>query len=150
MEALIPVALLLVGWGAGRVAEQRHYRSIKLREAMQLARPAVTFETVPGDRRVARAALAVGSVVVANDYFKLFLSSFRMLVGGEMRSFSSLLDRARREAILRMKQSCPGADLYLNTRLETSSIGGGQGNGIPSVEVFAYATAIYFEKEQAV
>jgi uncharacterized protein YbjQ (UPF0145 family) len=149
MEVLIPVGLLLVGWVAGRTAESRHYRAIRARESAQLEHPAVTLKTVPGDRRVARTALAVGSVVVANDYFKMFVSSLRSIVGGEVRSFSSLLDRGRREALLRMKESSPGAHLYLNTRFETASIGGDMKQGIPCVEVMAYATAVYFEEERA-
>ena len=58
----------------------------------------------------------------------------------------TLIDRARREAVLRMKESCPEADLVINLRLETSSITKGRGKQIGSVEVLAYGTAIYFCK----
>ena len=56
----------------------------------------------------------------------------------------SLLDRAKREAILRMKQSCPDADLYLNCRLETSTIARGKKDNVACVEIVAYSTAIKF------
>ena len=55
------------------------------------------------------------------------------------------MDRARREAILRLKESCLDATQIINLRIETSSIYKGKGNQIGSVEVFAYATAIYTE-----
>jgi uncharacterized protein YbjQ (UPF0145 family) len=55
------------------------------------------------------------------------------------------LDRARREAILRMKESCKKADEIINLRIETSSISKGRGRSIGSVEVLAYATALYRE-----
>ncbi|MFT5162439.1 MAG: hypothetical protein ACI9FJ_001015, partial [Alteromonadaceae bacterium] len=49
----------------------------------------------------------------------------------------------RREAILRLKESCPGANQVINLRIETSSITKGNANQIGAVEVLAYATAIY-------
>ena len=47
------------------------------------------------------------------------------------------------EAILRMKESCPGASEIINLRIVTSSISQGQGNQVGSVEVLASGTAIY-------
>ena len=55
----------------------------------------------------------------------------------------TLLDRARREAILRLKESCSGATQVINLRIETSSISKGEGDSIGSVEVLAYGTALY-------
>ena len=43
-----------------------------------------------------------------------------------------------------MKESVPGAHVYLNTRLETSTISNGQGKSVGCVEVLAYSTAITF------
>jgi uncharacterized protein YbjQ (UPF0145 family) len=145
---LFPFSLLLVGWISGRVIERRHYQSIHARERRFLTRPAVTLKTLPDDRPVASASLAVGSVVVASDYFRNFAFSFRKLIGGEVRAYASLLDRARREALLRMKESCPTADLYLACRLETSDISGSASQGVTgAVEVLAYATAIRYASE---
>jgi len=80
---------------------------------------------------------------ISVDYFKRILTSLRNFFGGNMRSYETLVDRARREAILRLKESCPDAQQIINLRLETSSIYKGQGNQIGSVEVLAYGTAIY-------
>lgn len=144
------VGLLLVGFTFGRLAESRHYRRIKAREAETVGVPAVTCRTWELDQRVAEATLAVGSVVVSVDYFKRFLTGFRKVFGGELHSYASLIDRGRREALLRMKESCPGAHLFLNCRLETSAISRGQGDSVACVEVLAYGTAIRFANAHAV
>ena len=139
--SLLLVALAFV---TGRIAERRHYRSIQLREQRYASRPALTSRETDPDRAVARAVLAQGAVVVSIDHFKRFLSAFRVIFGGELRSYSPLLDRGRREAILRMKESAPHAHAYINLRLETSSIGGTQSKQTTCVEVLAYATAITY------
>ncbi len=144
---IVLLCLLGLGFGVGKYLETQHYTSIKKREAASLTVPVVTFKQLTDDRPVASATLAVGSVAVSVDYYKRFLAGFRMFFGGEMRSYSSLLDRARREAILRMKESAPGAHLFLNCRLETSSISKGERNTIGTVEVVAYATAVTFADE---
>ena len=69
-----------------------------------------------------------------------------MVFGGEMKSYSSVIDRGRREAILRMKEASPEADLFLNCRLETSSVSKGQGKAVGCAEVLAYATAVRFQR----
>lgn len=142
----VTLPLLLVGLGylAGRYAERRHYESIRTRERGFLAVPNVTGKTLQDPRPVQDAQLAVGSVVVSVDYFKRLLTTFRQLFGGEIASYASLLDRARREAILRMKESCPQADLFLNCRLETATIFSGRRGATGSVEVVAYGTAVWF------
>ena len=140
----IPLLLLILGLLAGSYAERRHYRSIHEREEKMRTTPAVTAKTWADGRRVAEAELAVGSVVVSVDHFKRFLMGFRRIFGGEIKSYSPLIDRGRREAILRMKESHPDADIYLNLRLETSAISNGRGKTTGCVEIVAYCTAIKF------
>ena len=143
---LFVLFLLLLGFVAGKLAEWKHYRSIREREGLTLRVPVVSFKTLDDPRPVRDARLAVGSVVVSADYYKRFLMAFRKIFGGEVLSYSPVIDRGRREAILRMKESCPDADLFLNCRLATSSITNSQGRDIGRVEVIAYATAVKFER----
>lgn len=142
----IPLLLLALGYVAGRMSEHRHYRSIREREKKSMHIPTVTAKTLDDPRPVQEATLVLGAVVVSVDYYKRFLAGFRQIFGGEIRSYSSLIDRGRREALLRMKESCPGADLYLNCRLETSTISSGRGKATGCVEVVAYSTAIKFQE----
>jgi len=144
INLLFVFMLLVVGYFSGKWFESRHYRNIRDRELKFHSKPAVTLKTVPSDREVQMAVLVTGSVVISVDYFKRFLATLRNIFGGEMASYSSLIDRGRREAILRMKESHPDADLYVNMRLETSTISSGKGKSVGCVEVVAYGTAIVF------
>jgi uncharacterized protein YbjQ (UPF0145 family) len=49
--------------------------------------------------------LVSGHVVIAQDYFKSFLASLVNITGGRVTSYESLLDRGRREALCRMRES---------------------------------------------
>ncbi len=142
----IPIALLVLGFIAGKVAESRHYRNIREREQKLLGVPAVSWKTLSDPRPIAEVVLTTGSVVVSVDHYKRFLMVFRKIFGGEIRSYASLIDRGRREALLRMKESYPSADLFLNCRIETSTISNGKGKATGTVEVLAYATAIKFAR----
>ena len=55
-----------------------------------------------------------------------------------------MLDRARREAVLRLKQEAlqKGSTLVVNLKFETTNIGGGNEQGMPIVQVIAYGTAL--------
>jgi len=151
MEALIFWAgLVAVGFFAGRWNESRHYRSIEAREREWLQLPVTSAKEPLGDAdAIVRAELVSGSVVVSVDYFKRMLAALRGIVGGRVQSYETLLDRARREATLRLKESCRGADQIVNLRLETASISTGEGGGVGSVEVIAYATALYRAPQRA-
>jgi len=137
--------LILLGYVFGRMAEAKHYRSIVEREKATLPLPATNARVPMSKAAVARSELVTGSVVISVDYFKRALASLRSLVGGPVKSYETLLDRARREAVLRLKESCPGAHEIVNLRLETVAISKNGSNGIGSVETLAYGTAIYFE-----
>jgi uncharacterized protein YbjQ (UPF0145 family) len=141
----IPVSLVALGYFAGRRAERKHYASIHEREARFLNLPAVSFRQWDKSREVAEARLVAGSVVISADYFKRLLAALRNIFGGRMRAYESLVDRARREAILRLKEQCPNADIIVNLRVETSTIHSKKGKGgISSVELMAYGTAIRY------
>jgi uncharacterized protein YbjQ (UPF0145 family) len=150
MEALIQLGVLLVlvslGFFVGRIAEKRHYSSIIRREQEQLGRPTTAARTVMGDDRpIGQSELVMGSVVISVDYFKRLLAGLRNIFGGRVQAYETLVDRARREAMLRLLESCPEADQIINLRLETSSIFKGRQKQVGSVEVLAYGTAIYFQ-----
>ena len=84
--------------------------------------------------------------MVSHDYFKRFLAGLRNVVGGRIKSYEPLLDRARREAILRMKEDAlaRGHDSVVNVRLETSRLANSRrgGKGTACVEMLAYGTAL--------
>ncbi len=152
MEALYQLFFFLIlvsaGYIFGKIAEKRHYTSIKEREKEYLRLPTTSGKHVVGtDREVKQSHLATGSVVISVDYFKRVVAGLRNFFGGNIQAYETLVDRARREAVLRMKESCPDADQIINLRLETASISKGGKGKIGSVEVLAYGTAVYFRAD---
>ncbi|MEL7186711.1 MAG: heavy metal-binding domain-containing protein, partial [Pseudomonadota bacterium] len=90
--------------------------------------------------------LVNGSVVISLDYFKRVIAGMRALVGGRIKTYEPLLERARREALLRMVESArsQGYDAIFNVRLETSRLANARGEGTAGVEILAFGTAIKF------
>ena len=145
-QLLVFLLLLSVGYFFGQIAEEKHYRSIHARE-----QALINLVTHTGKRPLAidpmtavtEAKLVYGSAVISVDYFKRLVAGLRSLVGGNLGTYESLVDRARREAVLRLKESCEGANQIINLRIETSAISKGNQKQVGAVEVLAYATAIY-------
>ncbi len=143
-DILIIIAFLLLGYGFGQLAEKRHYRSIKKREEKYKDILVFSSKTPPRDWQIDSSRLVQGSVVVSVDYFKRFLFSLRNIFGGRVEAYESLIDRGRREAVLRMKEQAAkhSSQSIFNIKFETSSVSRGVSSALGSVEVFAYGTAI--------
>jgi len=147
MNSIIITAILIsLGYFFGKWAETSHYKSIFQREHDLARLPTTSCKKPLTAEAVQRVELVSGSIVISVDYFKRVLAKLRNLVGGPVQSYETLIDRARREAVLRMKESCLKADQIINVRIETSSISKGRKNQIGSVEVLAYGTALYLHK----
>ena len=141
------IALVLLGYFVGKRLEANHYRSIQKREEKFRRLPTITLKRlVEQEGKVVRMELVAGCIVVSIDYFKRILAALRNIFGGNLSSYEPLVDRARREAVLRMKEQCPGASQIINVRIETSSIFKTSKKGsVGSVEVIAYGTAVTFK-----
>src|SRR5262245_16055193 len=146
VQLAVPLFLLALGYVAGSMAEQSHYKSIRLRELRFRRMPTTNLRRPPAHWRVESVAMVAGSTVVSVDYFKRFLAQLRGLVGGRVRSYESRLDRARSEAVLRMKEEAAkgGYDAVINVRLESTNIAAPLRNdrGTAGVEVLAFGTAL--------
>ena len=141
-----PLFLLLLSYFIGRHLESNHYKSIREREAATKDMVAINFPRFPFDVEIERAGMVMGSVVVSHDHFKRFLAQLRIIVGGRIKSYEPLLDRARREAVLRMKEQAlaHGHTTVGNIRLETSRLANSRrgGKGTAGLEMLAYGTAL--------
>lgn len=144
LDLVLFVVLLAAGYAFGHLAERRHYRSILEREDTWRELLIVQSRFPPRLDPPPASRLVTGSVVVSVDFFKVFVASLRGLVGGRLTTYESLLDRARREAVLRMKEEAArlGATMVVNVRFEAVPLYKGQRNAIQSVEAFAYGTAL--------
>lgn len=145
-DLLVFISLVVVGYVFGRANEASHYKSIRNRERASQRMAIHTNKTIDPSWNVASAALVTGSTAVSVDYFKRVAAGLRNVFGGRVSAYETLLDRARREAVLRMKEEARkrGATTIVNVRIDTSSISGAKGNNksIACLEVLASGTAL--------
>ncbi len=142
----IVLGLLLVGLVFGRMAEKRHFREIVAKEASLADILVFNEPRLPASRTFHQAQLVTGSVVIAEDYFKRVAAALKGLVGGRLTAYESLMDRGRREAVVRMKEEARrlGATMIFNVRFETASLSEDHSGKqvMFSAEFLAYGTAV--------
>lgn len=142
----MPLLLLILAYFTGTLVERSHYRSIRVRESKTRRMPVTNFKRPPPDWDIRESGLVTGHVVISVDYFKRFLAGLRAIVGGRVKSYESILDRARREAILRVKEGAheAGFDAVMNLRIETSRLANARrnGQGLAGIEILAFGTGV--------
>ncbi|MDD5255919.1 MAG: YbjQ family protein [Candidatus Omnitrophica bacterium] len=99
------------------------------------------IESVPGRKIVEHFGLVCGSTVRAKNAFKDMGAGFKNIVGGEMKSYTALMEESREEAIGRMMRQAEelGANAIINVRFSTSNIAHG------AAELYVYGTAVKVE-----
>jgi uncharacterized protein YbjQ (UPF0145 family) len=144
----LPILILVIAYFIGSWIEKKHFNNIREREAKTHGFPVVSFNTMPDDWNVNGSHMVSGSIVVSLDYFKRVIAGLKGLVGGRIKTYEPLLERARREAILRMTEEAQqqGFDAIFNVRLETSRLANARrdGKGVAGVEMLAFGTAVKF------
>ncbi|MBU1108419.1 MAG: YbjQ family protein [Candidatus Riflebacteria bacterium] len=146
---LVTVGPLYFWYKVGKHFENKHFADIIEREKKMINIAFTPSDTVDPERQVEAIGMVTGQVVIGSDPFKRKIASLVNLVGGRISVFEAPLDRARREAILRMKEHALNlkADEVVNFRMETMSICGGKSaEPLGIVEVIAYGTAIRYAK----
>jgi uncharacterized protein YbjQ (UPF0145 family) len=140
-DLIIFAVLMAVGYVAGRVAEASHYASIRKREKLLERVTVFTSRFPPNVAQAYDASLVTGCTVVSQDYFKAVVAGLYSIFGGRVRSYESLLDRARRESVLRMKHVAirRGAQMIINVKFTAVAI---PGRGVGAVEILAFGTAL--------
>ncbi len=143
---LIPFVLIGLGYVVGHWREQVHLKSLLVREDALSHITVTDLKTIADPETASSGCLVMGEAVIATDYFKSIATKLRNLIGGEMKSMQSLVDRARREAMVRMLEQADraGATEVHNVRLETSNIRSATSKkkAAISVEMLAFGTAI--------
>lgn len=145
---IISGVMLLIAYITGSIIEKNHFEDIKKRETglIKLPTTSVGKKINLKNKKIKSMRLVSGSVVIGSDHFKDFVSGIRTIFGGNMVSYESLVDRARREAVLRMRESACDASIILNVKLETSILGDSskRKQQPAQVAVIAYGTAITY------
>lgn len=136
------ILIVLIGLIFGRMNEKKHYSNLADQETELGDILTTNLKTASSD--AASGSLVTGSVVIANDAFKKFISAFMMFFGGRVSVYETLMERARREALVRMKIQARdlGAHEVINVRIETSTIRGKTPQSVGSIEILAYGTAL--------
>ncbi len=147
----LPFLVLMGAYFIGSWIERRHFREIEKREKALKGMPVTTFELLPTNWHISRAELVSGSVVVSLDYFKRVIAGLRGIFGGRIKTYEALLERARREALLRMNEAAraKGLNAVINVRLETSRLANARndGKGTAGVEMLAFGTGLRVDKQ---
>lgn len=149
MDLIILITVLIVCYNTGRIREKNHYKSIRERELNLYRSPYISFsKKVNSTKKVKNASLVSSSVVIGCDRFKAFLASLRNIFGGNISAYESVLDRGRREAILRIREQARNmnAALVMNIKIETVMLDPPGAKQSPKVCVTAYGTAVEYEK----
>lgn len=140
---LIGVCGLLIG----STVEKRHFASIQQREAENGTFLVTQLKSYPSAAVGGKAPnVVMTEVVIGSDYLKTWLSQWRNLFGGEMKSFRSLQERAKREALLRLvdQAKAKGYNALCNVRFSGADVGGntsGRKNKLHFAAIIATATA---------
>ena len=146
----LSLGVLIVGYAFGRTIERRHFKRLERLEKASQNFPVITLRDAPDSVRVVDCGLVHAGVVVSIDYFKRFLAGLRAIFGGRITAYETLLDRGRREALIRLKQRAreAGCHAVINVRLETARLANSRrdGKGTAGIEVFAFGTAVKIEK----
>lgn len=100
------------------------------------------IEIIPNKKIVQHLGLVQGSTVRAKHAGKDIMAGFKNIFGGELSSYTELLQESREEAISRMSQQAAalGANAVINVRFSTSAIAAG------ASEILAYGTAVVIEE----
>ena len=149
MDLLICILCLVLCFFTGSIIEKSHYKKIKAREAALYKSPYMTYgKAFSRSPRIKKSCLVAGSVVIGCDHFKTFLAGLRNLFGGNISAYESVLDRGRREALLRMREDAIAINAHavINVKIETITLSPIGTKNNPKVCVTAYGTAIEYDK----
>ena len=99
------------------------------------------IENVPGKRTKTICGVVTGSTVRSKHMGKDIFAGIKNAFGGELKSYTELLEESRKEATERMikQANALGANAVVNVRYATSAI------TVGAAEVFAYGTAVIVE-----
>ncbi len=146
----VPLIMLLLGLVIGSSVEAAHLRRLAVAERALSKILVSDLKRLPANWDASGAMLVTGEAVIATDYFKVFVAKLRNLFGGRIRAYETLVQRARREAVVRMLQQAQavGANVVWSVRIETATIQGRQQGKSGGIEVLAYGTAISVRGKQ--
>lgn len=97
----------------------------------------LTIDSIPG-KEIEALGLVKGSTVQSKNMFKDMGQGFKSMVGGELKSYTKMMNESREIATKRMIEEAQnlGADAIIGVRFATSSVLQG------ASEIMAFGTAV--------
>ncbi len=123
----LPVFMLAFAWAMGVWVTRRHEADLAQREL------AVAHILIHNSGRLQDATtgphppmMITSEVTLGVDHFRGFLGQWKSLFGGQVRSYQMVLDRARREVVMRMLEQANemGYTALANLRIDFADISG--------------------------
>ena len=153
LDLIVILIKLAITYGIGSCIEKRHFKAIQQREIALIKKPIISYgaKKWTTKRPIKEIKMVTGEVVISGDYFKNFVANIKNFFGGRLTPFESIMDRARREAILRMREKAKKAHIIVNVRIESVMLDDDsvkKSNGIPKCAVIAYGTAVTYAPQQ--
>lgn len=147
MDLLLILFLIILTFITGSIIEKRHFKKIIKREKALIKKPIISYgKKFKGiNKKIKKVELVTGEVVISGDYFKNFAAGLKNFFGGRLTTFESILDRGRREAVLRMREKAKGSSIIVNTRIESVMLNNFYSQSVPQCAIIAYGTAITYE-----
>lgn len=101
----------------------------------------VTTDNIEG-KELEHLGIVQGSIVNTKNVGKDIMASFKNIVGGEIVSYTKMMNEAREKATNRMIEEAEklGADAIVGVRYASSTVMGG------AAEIIAYGTAVRYKK----
>tara|TARA_B100001996_G_scaffold353614_1_gene315104 strand:+ start:12316 stop:12633 length:318 start_codon:yes stop_codon:yes gene_type:complete len=101
-----------------------------------------TTEHVAGHEIDEHLGTVIGNTIRARHVGKDIQATFRTILGGEIKEYTSMMAESREQALLRMKDRAAelDADAIVGVRFQTSMILSG------TAELLVYGTAVRFKK----
>lgn len=99
-KAAIFIVLFCIGWAFGRHIEQKRFRELEQQEA-RLAYIKIDISRFKTTQAMGQ--LISSNIVISHDYFKYVITSIQSFFGGRLTSYESIVERARYEAVVRLK-----------------------------------------------
>ncbi len=102
----------------------------------------VNIDYIPGEEIIEALGLVKGQVVQSKSFGKDFMAGMKTIFGGEIASYTDMINEARRLATKRMvdEATAMGADAIVNVRYGSSAVMDG------AAEIIAYGTAVKLRK----
>lgn len=124
LPIFIGLVVFIIPMVSGRMIEKKHFRELEERERALKGKILVHNKKKPTMSHPSRSFLVAGEVCIGADRFKTWLARWRQLIGGRMGSLAPVVERARREATLRMVESAlkQGCKEVGNIRYTTANL----------------------------